>query len=251
MNEKILVVDDEENIVELIRVNLDAFGYTVITASNGRDGLAKAIAELPALILMDVRMPGMGGFEACKNLKANPVTATIPVIFLTAATQKEDYEEAKKSGGEHFLPKPFEPDELVELIIRLLNKPLAKNKLLIIDDDPSLREAVKIYFENSGLEIMTAANSEEALKTIHYSPPAIIISDILMPGIDGYQLCKKLKDSAETQNIPLILLTSRSNAMDELKGFESGADSYVAKPFDLQYLEEEVNRLLKKGAAKK
>ncbi|MBA3053241.1 MAG: response regulator [Candidatus Omnitrophota bacterium] len=250
MNEKILVVDDEENIVDLINATLSAGGYYVITASDGKDGLEKAVKERPDLILMDVRMPVMDGFTACKNIRANPVTAKIPVIFLTASTQKGANENAQKSGADHFLTKPFDPIELTEFIDTILHKPLVKNKLLIIDDDPSIREAVKIYFEHSGFEIITAANSDEAMKTIHYTPPAIIISDILMPGIDGYQLCKKLKDSAETENIPLILLTSRSNAMDELKGFESGADSYVAKPFDLQYLGEEVNRLLKKELLK-
>ncbi|PKN00320.1 MAG: hypothetical protein CVU78_01800 [Elusimicrobia bacterium HGW-Elusimicrobia-2] len=149
MSKKILVVDDDENIVELIRLNLEACGYYVITASDGKEGMEKAAKETPDLIFMDARMPGMDGFAACKNIKNNPGTAEIPVVFLTAATQKEDYENAKRAGCDHFLPKPFDPVELMGLTNSILNKPIKKKKIIIVDDDPNIVELLKLGLENA------------------------------------------------------------------------------------------------------
>ncbi|MFH1958648.1 MAG: response regulator [bacterium] len=116
MGGKILVVDDEENIVELITVNLENAGYTVISAFDGESGLKKALSEMPALVILDVRMPGMDGFSVCKGIKDNPKTKNIPVIFLTAATQKKDCENAKVSDCDYFFSKPFDPAELVKIV---------------------------------------------------------------------------------------------------------------------------------------
>ncbi|MFH1353345.1 MAG: response regulator, partial [bacterium] len=120
MSSKILVVDDEENIVELITVNLENAGYTVISAFDGESGLKKALSEMPDLVILDARMPGMDGFSVCKSIKDNPKTKDIPVIFLTAATQKKDYENAKVSGCDYYFPKPFDPLELVKIVDSIL-----------------------------------------------------------------------------------------------------------------------------------
>ncbi|MBU3955372.1 response regulator [bacterium] len=126
MHRKILVVDDEEPIVDLIKVTLNASGYDVITASNGKEGLEKAVEELPDLIILDVRMPVMDGFTACKNIRANPVTANIPIVFLTASTQKASFEKAHTSGCDYFRTKPFDPVELSEFVNSILRKPAVK-----------------------------------------------------------------------------------------------------------------------------
>ncbi|MFH1416575.1 MAG: response regulator [Elusimicrobiota bacterium] len=120
MSKKILVVDDEENIVELITVNLESAGYIVISAFDGVSGLNKAFSEIPDLIILDIRMPGMDGFSACKNLKDNPKTKEIPVVFLSAATQKKDYENAKEADCDYYFPKPFDPVELVKIVDSIL-----------------------------------------------------------------------------------------------------------------------------------
>ncbi|MFC2061917.1 response regulator transcription factor [Elusimicrobiota bacterium] len=120
MSKKVLVVDDEENIVELITINLENSGYEVVSASDGTTGLVKALASHYDLIILDVRMPGIDGFSVCKNIKNNPKTKDIPVIFLTAATQKKDYETAKVSDCDYYFPKPFDPEELVKIVDSIL-----------------------------------------------------------------------------------------------------------------------------------
>jgi two-component system alkaline phosphatase synthesis response regulator PhoP/two-component system response regulator VicR len=119
MARKILTCDDEKNIVRLIQVNLERQGYEVVTAYNGRECLEKVETEQPDLILLDLMMPEMTGFEVLEVLKADPKTAKIPVIMLTARTQDQDVLKGWQSGVECYLTKPFNPIELITFIKRI------------------------------------------------------------------------------------------------------------------------------------
>ena len=109
MPKKILAVDDERHIVRLVEVNLQRAGYEVVTAYDGREALEKVKTETPDLVVLDVMMPYMDGFEVLKNLKADPVTAEIPVIMLTAKAQDADVFRGWQSGADCYLTKPFNP----------------------------------------------------------------------------------------------------------------------------------------------
>lgn len=117
---KILAVDDEKHIVRLVQINLQKEGYDVVTASNGREALEQVEREKPDLVIMDVMMPEMGGFEALQEMKANEATSTIPVIMLTAKAQDADVFEGWKSGADLYLTKPFNPQELLTFVKRIL-----------------------------------------------------------------------------------------------------------------------------------
>lgn len=119
MSQKILVVDDEPHIVRLVQVNLEKAGYTVSTASNGREALDVVEEVQPDLVVLDVMMPEMDGLEALKRLKENPVTSEIPVILLTAKAQDADVFEGWKSGADLYLTKPFNPGELLLFVQRI------------------------------------------------------------------------------------------------------------------------------------
>ena len=117
---KILVAEDERDIRELIGFTLHFAGFEVVLASNGSEALERASAELPDLILMDVRMPKMTGYEACRLLKDNPVTQAIPVVFLSAKGQEGEIEQGLASGAEEYIVKPFAPDELTSQVKDIL-----------------------------------------------------------------------------------------------------------------------------------
>ena len=121
MPKKILAVDDERHIVRLVEVNLQRAGYQVVTAYDGREALEKVKAEEPDLIVLDVMMPYMDGFEVLKNLKADPVTAEIPVIMLTAKAQDADVFRGWQSGVDCYLTKPFNPMELLTFVKRIFD----------------------------------------------------------------------------------------------------------------------------------
>ena len=116
---KILVCDDERHIVRLIQVNLERQGYTVVTAYDGKEGLEKIRAEKPNLVVLDVMMPYMDGFEVLKTLRREPETENLPVIMLTAKAQDKDVFEGYHYGADMYLTKPFNPMELVAFVKRI------------------------------------------------------------------------------------------------------------------------------------
>ena len=118
---KILVVEDEANIRQVLKYNLELDGYDVITANDGTEALEK-VKEAPGLILLDIMMPRMGGLEVCKRLKKDPATSDIPIFMLTAKSQLNDIEEAFRAGADDYLPKPFEPKELLLRIHAILRR---------------------------------------------------------------------------------------------------------------------------------
>ncbi|NIM06448.1 MAG: response regulator [Armatimonadetes bacterium] len=118
---KVLVVDDERHIVRLIQVNLERGGYKVLTAFDGREALKKVDNEKPDLIVLDVMMPHMDGFEVLKRLQASPTTRTIPVVMLTAKAQDADVFRGWSSGVSAYLTKPFNPLELLTFIRRIFS----------------------------------------------------------------------------------------------------------------------------------
>lgn len=116
---KILVCDDERHIVRLIQVNLERQGYQVVTAYDGKEGLEKIKAERPNLVVLDVMMPYMDGFEVLKNLRREPEFENLPVIMLTAKAQDKDVFEGYHYGADMYLTKPFNPIELVTFVKRI------------------------------------------------------------------------------------------------------------------------------------
>ena len=137
MAKKILAVDDERHIVRLVQINLEKEGYEVVTASNGREALEKVDSEKPDLVVMDVMMPEMDGFEALKRLKDNEKTASIPVIMLTAKAQDADVFRGWQSGVDLYLTKPFNPMELITFVKRIFESQAEKkdNTYDINDND--------------------------------------------------------------------------------------------------------------------
>ena len=138
MAKKILAVDDEKHILRLVQINLEKAGYEVVTGTNGREAVEKVRSEKPQLVVMDVMMPEMDGFEALKQLKSDPETADIPVIMLTAKAQDADVFHGWQSGADLYLTKPFNPMELLTFVKRIFDsKGEAENadKTYEIDED--------------------------------------------------------------------------------------------------------------------
>jgi CheY-like chemotaxis protein len=120
---KILIAEDERDIRELIAFSLQGLGgFDIVLASNGAEAVERATAEIPDLILMDVRMPRMTGYAACKKLKENDATKSVPVIFLSAKGQDEEIQQGLAAGAAAYILKPFAPDELVNQVRSVLKR---------------------------------------------------------------------------------------------------------------------------------
>ena len=118
-------------------------------------------------------------------------------------------------------------------------------KILIVDDEAVNREFIKFVFKDTGLEVIEAANGEEALRVIEKEKPDVILLDIIMPGVLGYEVCKKVKSNPETMHIPIIMLTALGDSVSKTKALELGADEYITKPFDKNELILRVRNMIK------
>jgi DNA-binding response OmpR family regulator len=119
---KILIAEDEPDIRELVAFTLRFAGYEVVTAANGEEAVQQAVKEMPDLALMDVRMPRMTGYDACRAMKANPELKDIPVVFLSAKGQEGEIATGIEAGAEEYLLKPFAPDQLTQRVRAILGK---------------------------------------------------------------------------------------------------------------------------------
>ncbi|MDD5328269.1 MAG: response regulator [Phycisphaerae bacterium] len=125
--ENILIVDDEEDVLELVRYNLDKNGYIIKTATTGEDALTKARAKLPDLIILDLMLPGIDGLEVCKKLKSDSKTQNIPIIMLTAKGEEADIITGLELGADDYITKPFSPKVLVARVRRILHRVIARD----------------------------------------------------------------------------------------------------------------------------
>jgi two-component system alkaline phosphatase synthesis response regulator PhoP len=124
-----------------------------------------------------------------------------------------------------------------------------KKKILVVDDEKDLTALVSLHMKMAGFEVLTASNGEKALDLSREEKPDLIILDLMLPKIDGWQVCERLRQDAVTKDIPVIMLTARTQIEDKLKGFEAGADDYVTKPFSPRELVARVKRVLARAEA--
>ncbi|MBD2101574.1 response regulator transcription factor [Leptolyngbya sp. FACHB-261] len=121
--------------------------------------------------------------------------------------------------------------------------------ILLVDDEPGLREAVQAYLEDSGFSVATASNAKEGLQLLEQSPPDLVISDIMMPQVDGYQFLRQVRDIPRFRSLPFVFLTARGMTSDRIQGYQAGCDDYLSKPFDPDELVAIVENRLGRAAA--
>ena len=105
-----------------------------------------------------------------------------------------------------------------------------KTKIMVVDDDPNIRELVRLYLEKEGFEVTCAERGDEAVKMFRATPPNLMLLDVMLPGMDGWQVCREVR---KISNIPIIMLTAKDETFDKVLGLELGADDYIVKPFDM------------------
>jgi len=248
MVKKILVIDDEPAIAQLIKINLEADGYEVDTALDGMEGIEKAKASPPDVITLDVLMPGMNGFQVMELLKKNPGTADIPVIFISIV------EGPQKDRGFHlgavdFLTKPIEYGELLKSLKKIessIGKVTGvKKEVLVIDDEVDVANLIKVNLEDQGYDVVVAYNGPDAIAIARERKPEVIMLDLAMPGMDGFSVMKVLKQDKETEHIPIIVLTGHDTKGYKQKSLMLGAAQYMTKPFSEKDIVEEIKKVIK------
>ncbi|BDM83531.1 response regulator [Acaryochloris marina] len=250
----ILVVDDQPNIMNLLTSIMEQDEYEVWQASSGAEGLQMAAKVLPDLILLDVNMPDMDGYTVCQQLKADPQTTAIPIIFVSALDESWDKVKGFSVGGSDYITKPFNTLEVIvriedQLKIRQIqdqmlkadqaptdspqSKPSsAKAVILMVDDEPKNLALLTDVLEQEGYEIWQADSGAEALRVAGMVLPDLILLDINMPDMQGYDVCQQLKANAKTKLIPVIFVSALDETWDKVKAFSVGGSDYITKPFN-------------------
>ena len=121
-----------------------------------------------------------------------------------------------------------------------------KTKIMVVDDDPNIRELVRLYLEKEGFEVACAERGDEAVKAFRASPPNLMLLDVMLPGMDGWQVCREVR---KTSRVPIIMLTAKDETFDKVLGLELGADDYIVKPFDMKELVARIKAVIRRFQA--
>lgn len=245
-NKKILVIDDDLTIRKLIKHHLVKNDYHVFEAENANTGHEILNQNEIDLVLCDVTMDGVDGFTFCKNVRADQKYKVLPFIFVTASNSHEDKAKAVEVGGDELISKPFNAPDLLLRIKTLLRradifkvhgvkKDVSESfsprtlKILLVDDDTSLTRLFSHSFKREKFDCEIAHSAKEGLMLAKNSPPDIIVSDIMMPDIDGYTFRKMILAEPALRSIPFVFLTSKNSEKDILEGYNLDITDYVLK----------------------
>lgn len=260
MTAQILVVDDVPANVKLLEAKLISDYYKVITAVDGFDAIEKTKKFKPDLILLDVMMPGMDGFETCRKLKNDPDVAHIPVVMVTALSEKSDRLKGLESGADDFITKPINEAALfarVKSLIRiktLLDELRLRNttgvqmgidsehdnnfiadvkgsKILLIDDD-SVQSKQVIAKLDEEYKTTLVDNPELALDIAKSDDFDVVIVSTLLSDMDGLRLASHLKSEEETRHMPIVVFVDEDERHVMLKALEMGINDYLTAPVD-------------------
>jgi len=124
---------------------------------------------------------------------------------------------------------------------------MSKGRILVVEDDMDISNMLRIYFDSQGYEVLVASRGQEALDTCRRKLPSLVVLDIMLPDIDGYEVCRRLRNNLRTSHIPVLFLTQKDERSDKIAGLEMGADDYITKPFDIEELKWRVQNALKRA----
>lgn len=240
---KLLLVEDELALAEVLKVKLEREGYTVVHAADGEDGLEKLRSEKPDIVLLDIVLPKLSGFDILDAMKTDPSLPHPPVIIISNSGQPVEIERAKALGAVDYLVKAdFDPEEVVSKlnanIVRLTGEKPKKEKtidkgagglILVVEDDKFLRDLIVQKLKKEGFAVDEAIDGEEALRRISDGKPALVLLDLILPGIDGFEVLKRMKESAATAKTPVIILSNLGQREDVDRGLKLGAADFLIK----------------------
>jgi CheY-like chemotaxis protein len=236
----VLVIDDDEDVHELLRRTLARHGFAVESARNGDDGLRLARKLRPQAIVLDVMMPGTDGWTVLSRLKSDPETADLPVIMLTIV---ENRNLGFALGAAEYLTKPIDRERLASVILRYRRKSGAV--ALVVDDAPDQREIVRRMLESEGWVVDEAANGRDALERVERDAPSLILLDLIMPEMDGFEFLHELAQREIWKTIPVIVITAKDLSAEERSALDRYASNVLKKgSYDRNTLAERISHMV-------
>lgn len=241
----ILIVDDEPNIRLLLRNMLEGKHYKVIEASGGAEAIEKARQFKPRLITLDLLMPDLSGFDVLTVLKNDQDTRDIPIMVLSIM---ENADKSFSLGAAEFISKPLDR----ELFLRRINELIGEGRgggkatIMVVDDDPAIIEAVVSILEDAGHNAISLTDGSQVAPELEKLLPDLIILDIYMPEMNGFEVLHMLKHDERTRDIPIVILTASSSQGDMLAASELGAAGFYTKAYTTEQMRQQILEMVTK-----
>jgi two-component system cell cycle response regulator len=259
---RILVIEDNAANLELMTYLLKAFGHSVLTAGDGSGGLEAARRESPELIICDIQLPGMDGYEVARQLKIEPALKCIPLIAVTALAMVGDRDRGLAAGFDAYISKPIEPEQFIAQIENFLRveqrgeaplqppaplvdttHPLNPTRatILVVDDSPTNRELIRDTLAPSGYDVRLAASVAAGIADAREIIPDLILSDLHMPGADGFDFIRQVKADPRLALIPFVFISSSVwGEGDRELALQLGVTRFLLRPIEPQTLLDEL-----------
>lgn len=223
---KAVIIEDDAKCAELLEEYLKDMGYTASIVPTGEEGLDMVEKLKPDLVVLDILLPGMTGWEMLAALKSRPKLANIPVIVVSIL---EEREKGLALGAIDYLTKPVERGRLVSCVQKAVNREAGRrSKALVVDDDTKALELFNDYLVGLGVDVFLAPDPREGLRVAQQIRPDIIFLDLIMPGMDGFAFLEEKEKDPELKDIPVVVLTAKSLTPQEKSLLEQRVE-YVAR----------------------
>ncbi len=242
----ILVVDDSRLVRQTVRTLLAGLDVALDEAPDGKAALDAALARDYDLVLTDIEMPVMDGLELCRCLKDHPKTRGVPVVMLSSFDSESDIERGFLAGAAEYVSKRDAEANLAKVVVEHLTHSdfRKKRSILVVDDSKVIRDFVVDGLAKAGYRVTAAENGRHAVEILGEGIPDLIVSDIDMPYMDGFELCRALRNDERTAGVPFVVMSSNSGRHYLQRMVREGAASYIVKPFNIDQLVILVGRIL-------
>jgi CheY-like chemotaxis protein/anti-sigma regulatory factor (Ser/Thr protein kinase) len=244
----ILVVDDDATVRELVVRHLERAGFAAVAARGGQEGL-RLVRELrPAAVTLDIMMPDLDGWTVLAAIKGDPALASIPVVLMSIIDQKN---RGYALGAADYLVKPVDRIKLVETIKNICGG--TAGRALLVDDDEVVRRGVRQALEPSGWKVAEAENGLRAIEAMTDAAPDVIILDLMMPEMDGFEFLDQLRGRCEWQDIPVVIITAKDLTDEDRDRLNGGVERIIQKSDRdemLRQLSREIGKCVKRRAAR-
>lgn len=257
---QILVIDDSITAQKVLKIIFTDAGYDVIQAFDGESGIALAQQHNPVLIIMDVIMPGMSGFQATRMMRKDPEIANIPIMIVSGNKQAGDKFWLSSIGADLYLSKPFTREEILSGLDKLLYSDVAKKttkpsetpneviepdqtykekslvignelQILVVDDSKTVQYKMKKILIQRGYDVLQAYDAKSGIIMAKKNKPALIIMDVVMPGANGFQATSYIRKDPDIADIPIIIISGNQKACEQFLATKLGANDFLTKPF--------------------
>ncbi len=263
---RVLIIEDNPDNLELVTYLLEAYGHEISTADNGELGIEAVRREQPDIVLCDIHLPGVDGYAVARSLKSDASTRDIPLLAVTALAMVGDSDKVSAAGFDGYITKPIEPENFVTQVDRYLGEGqrgalpsgrqaeasvnvetsrAVRETLIVVDDTPMNQELIYQTLTPFGYDVRLASDVESAFELARAAPPDLILSDLHMPGADGFEFVRRLKADPQLASIPFIFISSSVwGEQDRETALALGVERFLLRPIEPQALIDEITACL-------